>query len=289
MTKEELKAAVVELEASRADASDEIDKELAALYGDYLDAVEAEIARSKKGDSDVVSLLIAVSLIGHLPALLSQRGGHQLLQNFGSNFETLTSAASDYFAAIGIPDVSFATMQGGIQGYITFASDKLNAALQTGLVNPVKTAILQSQLAGLSRDQLVTQIESLRDQLTTTAPSQTVYGLYGQFQRAVVINKAAELGLDVFLYEGPDDAITSKQCRAMLHMAPHGAPGILYRDEITLPNIERLAAKFGYHIVGRIPGDPFVDCGHPNCRHSWNPLSEEAAKKYGFLPRGATS
>jgi hypothetical protein len=169
---------------------------------------------------------------------------------------------------------------------IDHAVGQLGAAIELKLIPPVQSAILQANLAGQNRDQLIEAIENIREAATPAQAVQQADLTYAQWQRAVVAAKADELGMDLFRFVGPDDGITSKQCHAMLHLHPHGAPGVLFRDEITVADIERLAAQEGRHIAGLMRYDPMTTGGHPGCRHHYSPVTPEYAAEYGFRPKG---
>lgn len=100
---------------------------------------------------------------------------------------------------------------------------------------------------------------------------------FASFQRAVLVETAAAVDLEIFVYIGPDDDITSDQCVEMLHVDKHGAEGMLYKEEIT-PDLHPNLAKYGRN--------PLIGGGHPNCRHHWSPVTVDYAVSEGFEIEG---
>lgn len=86
-----------------------------------------------------------------------------------------------------------------------------------------------------------------------------------RFNRTVTVNKAIELGFDLFLYTGPDDKITRPFCHRVLSKSPP----IYTLDEIRAMNNEQGL-------------DVFTSGGGYNCRHDWRPVSPERAKELGY-------
>lgn len=83
-----------------------------------------------------------------------------------------------------------------------------------------------------------------------------------RFQQAVTNAKAEDLGLQYYVYRGPDDKVTRDFCRRVLQNP------ILTKSEIeALDN-------------GQVP-NVFENRGGYNCRHHWAPISAERAKEFG--------
>jgi hypothetical protein len=129
-------------------------------------------------------------------------------------------------------------------------------------------------MGSLARDVVIDQVLALEPSMTPRNATVFVDDSFAQFQRTVVTQKGESLGMDIYQYLGPDDDITSPQCRAMLTMNLHGVPGMYYRDEINM----------GLH--PKLRRDPFTGGGHPGCRHQFNPVTLEYAMELGFRPRG---
>jgi hypothetical protein len=98
-----------------------------------------------------------------------------------------------------------------------------------------------------------------------------------RFGQQVRNEQATELGLEVFIYTGPDDSRTSEQCQFLLREATTRRAGVL---------VSRRAQRPGMH--PQLKENPLVARGHYNCRHTWMPTDEAGAQRIdpSFQPRG---
>lgn len=87
------------------------------------------------------------------------------------------------------------------------------------------------------------------------------------FNRTVTVNKAIELGFDLFVYIGPDDDVTRPFCKELLDRNPP----IYTKAEID-------GKKNGQGLA------VFTSGGGYNCRHQWRPISAEDAAARGYKP-----
>lgn len=87
------------------------------------------------------------------------------------------------------------------------------------------------------------------------------------FHRSVTLSKSAELGFDLFEYVGPLDQSTRDFCEETLGRNP---PIYTAAEIASLDNGQGLpVAQYG---------------GGYNCRHTWEPISEEEARDRGWKP-----
>ena len=93
---------------------------------------------------------------------------------------------------------------------------------------------------------------------------------FAGYQRTVQAEVADNLGMEIFIYIGPADQITSEQCTAMFNVNLHGVPGMLYKNEITV------------NLHPKLRRDPLIGGGHPRCRHHWSPITTDYAVELGF-------
>jgi len=221
-----------------------------------------------KGDR--LSLATAVKTVRELDRMLIDAGFPEFLDSRTEAFGELTRSSLKYFKNLGqaykLSDVSL----DAFDAYIRLTEATLVTEIQARLLSPIKTALFQSSFGSLSRDEALSYVSTIADNIPLSRVEQTLDWAFESFQRAVTAETADRLGLEIFQYVGPDDALTSPQCQAMLSVNTHGAEGMLFRDEITTDLHEDLVY------------DPLINGGHPNCRHKWVPVSTEYAESQGF-------
>jgi hypothetical protein len=83
--------------------------------------------------------------------------------------------------------------------------------------------------------------------------------------------------MDMFMYFGPNDKVTRPTCREILMSAPHGIPGMFYRDEINV------------NMAAGLIANPMTAGGGWNCRHKFLPVRHSDAKAMGFQFRSSDS
>lgn len=275
-TSKERLQSIIGSQADREDALvREFDRKVKKLFDDYTVRVASVL-----GTSDVERIEEAqeiIALADDLADLLVDAGVEDLVNDFLDKFSPLAIDAIEYFEEF--EQISKSDPLGGIDAtvldaYITGSEERLRDITDRSLVQPIQDSFLEIMYGGLSRETLVDQI---LQRGTTLRPDQVVVLInqqFANFQRQVTVMKGDEVFGEnpLFQYLGPLDDITSPQCREMLTINKHGAPGILYKDEITIdlhPNLARI-------------GNPLLNGGHPRCRHKWVPISLNYAKSQGF-------
>lgn len=92
------------------------------------------------------------------------------------------------------------------------------------------------------------------------------------FNRAVTAAKANDLGLDLWLYIGPDDKITRDFCKEVLNG--------------TIDNKKRSVPVYTTAEIQDMDNDQGLDVlvygGGYNCRHQWRPITRDLAEKLGY-------
>ena len=269
--KRELVAKVHATEEAQARAVAKIERELKKLYEDYFARVQALVSSDKElRKSDAMSLQSATKVIGQLEGILIDAGFGDVVRDYGQQFEPLAAKALEYYEPFGLDSSLAGLSRESLTAYVEFSQSELAASISARLVAPIQSALLQANFGSMTRDQVIDQVLALQPSMTPNNATVLVDDAFSQFQRTVVNQRADALDLQIYLYIGPDDAITSDQCQAMLHINRHGVPGMLYRDEIDTslhPKLRR---------------NPLVGGGHPRCRHHWSPVSDSYAESQGF-------
>lgn len=156
---------------------------------------------------------------------------------------------------IALNDVDLETTQ----ALITFDTDVVANRI-TGYVDDVKATVMRSVITGT-----VPNFGELHDELggalvnnLNTELNTTLAG----FSRTINLSKAEDLGIDLFLYAGPDDKATREFCAERV--------GNVY----TRQEIESWDNGQGLQ--------PDIYLGGYNCRHRLDPVSPELAKELGY-------
>lgn len=150
-----------------------------------------------------------------------------------------------------------------VEALIKFDTDRTAANINRYLGN-VRSVIMSSVLVGETpdfaevHDNYGPKLEAnLEAELNTSIAA---------FDRTVTVKKAQDLGLELFVYRGPDDKITRPFCDKLLNQRD---PAIYTIDEIRAMNNDTGLDVITYG-------------GGYNCRHQWSPVSYERAKQLGY-------
>lgn len=270
----ELVAKVVATEKAQEAAVAKIERELKKLYADYTARVQALVASNQQlRETDAMTLQAATKIMGQLEGILKDAGFDDVLSTYGKQFEPLAATALEYYQSFGLEPSMASISKQALTAYAAFAESELAASISSRLVSPIQSALLQANFGSMTRAQVIDQVLALQPSMTPSNATVLVDDAFSQFQRTVINQRAEGLDLQIYVYLGPDDAITSDQCQAMLHINRHGVEGMLYKDEIDTslhPKLKR---------------NPLVGGGHPRCRHHWSPVSEAYAVEQGFQLR----
>ncbi len=245
-------------------------KELEAVYRRYKREVTG-IMKSNLGYSAKTVRLAEVSkVLDELDKALAEAGLDDLRITNAKLFKKTTESALKYFVDAGADLSKVNTSIDVFDAYIRHTNINLTKTLDIQLVEPVRTQLFQSTFGGISRAAVVDNISALLPNLSVTKVEQAADWAFESFQRQVTVETGDRLGLEIYEFMGPMDALTSPQCEAMLEYNEHGAPGFYYLDEITTDLHEDLVYP------------PLINGGHPNCRHKFYPVTLEYAKSKGF-------
>lgn len=127
----------------------------------------------------------------------------------------------------------------------------------------IRSEIVRSVTLG-STEGLTDFIDTMSERIGRVAATE-INTSYASFSRAATAEFAEQVGLDLFLYDGPDDALTRDFCNEVLDRDPP-----IY----TLEEIQALDNGSGLDVL--------TSGGGFNCRHQWVPISEEFARNLGY-------
>ncbi len=257
-------------------------RDVQGMFDGFLVRVENLLQKQKLSKTDLIDIREAITLADQMASLISDAGLSSLVEDFLDEFEPLTEDALRYFK--GFKGFNTEDPLGGVDethldAWAKFSERNLRRSTDRHLIAPIQQSFLQSAFGGLPRSTIVRDIIQKG---TTLRPDQVVVVVESSFrdyQREVTTLKAQELLGDnpIFQYTGPpsSDPTISEQCAFMIDYAPHGVPGMLYQDEITID------------LHPKLRDNPLIHGGHPRCRHKWMPISLEYAIQEGFEQRNA--
>ena len=166
-----------------------------------------------------------------------------------------------YFEAFGYKNVLTGADAKFAETLITFDVSAVKTRVLAG-TDALKSAVMRSVISGGKPD-LTDLIDSRTAGIVGNVETELRTGLSG-FQQSLINNKAGEVGLDLFIYLGPDDDITRPFCKDVLD-----ANKVWTEEQINaLDNEQGL--------------DAFTYGGGYNCRHQWRPVSAEWAEENGY-------
>lgn len=280
-TPAEVQARVIAIDLARAEAMATIGDEIDRLFSAYFDRVRSMVASNGSlSKTDALSLQNATAMINDLQQILIDSGLESVVNRYGQEFPDLAKIAASYYEPFGLDDSLAGVPREFLAAWVDFSSTELVNTLDASLIPPIRSALLQVNAGNMTRESIISQIIALQPGISTNDATVLVNDSFAQFQRAIIVKKGDSAGLDIYHYLGPDDDITSEQCEFMLHINKHGAPGFLYKDEIT-PHLHPKLEKYGRN--------PLIGGGHPRCRHQWSPVPLSYAEEKGFKPREGSS
>lgn len=152
-----------------------------------------------------------------------------------------------------------------IEALITFDAGRVGNTVRD-YIGEVQTVLARSVLLGTEPD--LTLFDDLEDGLGNHLRTE-LRTLTNSFARTVNAAKAKELGFNLFLYVGPEDEATRPFCAGLLSRDPP----IYSLKEIDAMS-ERDANGQGLNVMQY--------GGGYNCRHRWEPISQEDAEAEGY-------
>lgn len=277
----ELYERILGIDKAKRGAAARIEKSLAILYRDYFARVKEMVSDPKLlKTGEKVTAESTIAMMNQLTPILVEAGFEDVIGEYVDQFHGLTKEALDYWTAFGAKPSLANVNTDSLNSWIRFSEGELRNMVPAKVVSPIQTALMQVNFAGASRDAVYEQVGLLEESLSPVQVVTLVNDAFSGYQRATLIETADSVDLDIFIYLGPDDAITSDECEEMLHVDMHGVEGMLYKDEIT-PALHWKLAKYGRN--------PLIGGGHPNCRHVWSPVTADYAADQGFELRRAAA
>ena len=254
-----------------AEAQRRMERMLKKLFKDYQVRFEAFMRKKgAKSVSEIQGIAFQATIRRDLLKMLSDAGMDDVVGNYVKEFPEITKVTMDYFEASGFPRSLSGASKESLSAFVELTEHKIRTGLERKLVDPLIDGVFRSSFGDLDRSQIVDNLVSLSDSLTPGQVETLVNDSFLQFQRAATTQKAEELELDIFVYVGPADEITSEQCDFLLSLNEHGMDGALYKDEISAD------------LHPLLKDNPLIAGGHFNCRHKYFPITKDLAVSEGF-------
>lgn len=212
-------------------------------------------------ESGSIKGIEAARILGGLQTALVEAGMQRelgrLIAIYGDELEEIQAAVGKVAGrAVPFSNLDMDT----IEALIQFDADMVQSRIFT-YIDDVKATVMQSLIAGspvnlkaLHQDYGLPALGNIKTEVSTTIAG---------FQRSVSQKKAQDVGLELFLYLGPDDDVTRPFCE------------------------ERVGQVFDIDQIrdwdnGQgLPADIYL--GGYNCRHQLVPVTEEEAREeYGY-------
>lgn len=264
-----LKESIKKLQAIKNKANVDLAKSLEKLFTSYFREVSKNILSGKLLDTSLDAAGRA-KVINELNTYLVNAGYKDFIQSYYDRFPQITNEVKNYFEVMKqTPTLAKATQE-GLTTWIKQTEYNLKKKLDSKLVDPLQNLIIQNQIGMIDRETVAMQIAGIEEKLSYKDSLQVVNDYIAQYQRMNQVAFGDELNLEVYIYVGPEDDITSEQCQDLLAYDKHGLEGAAYKDEINSDMVKGLK------------GNPLFDGGHPNCRHHYLPVTLEYAKSLGF-------
>lgn len=234
---------------------------LKALMNSYLPKVLA----LKGVDQDE-----AASVIGGLMDGLKQAGLNDLYKEFRSSYaeelETLNAQLSVSLASKQI----LSTVDSDIIETMIDYNNSKTTRLIAPYIDDIGSTVLRYAVIGESPD-----IDSILAKSVGLIESQVrteVDTLLSEFSRTITAKKASEFGIELFEYYGADDKLTRPFCEDLLNGSLSG-----FERSVPIYSLEEIRSMDNGQGL-----DVLTNCGGYNCRHHWQPVSEERAKELGY-------
>jgi hypothetical protein len=133
-------------------------------------------------------------------------------------------------------------------------------------VGDVRSTIMRSVISGSAPD-IDGAIDAAAPRVAAQLETELNTAL-SAFNQAITNQKADEVGLNVFVYLGPDDKVTRPFCKDVIDKG-------------------RVFSRAQIEAMDNEQGLPVMEAGGGwNCRHQWRPISKEEARQYGFDDKG---
>ena len=246
-------------------ASEKLQRQVDELFNNFFKRYSSLISTQR--DIDLVK---AARINEEARVLVKEAGLDEVLEAYLQEFPKLQRKSLKYFSEIGL-DTELSEMN--LSNLSVFANTSvagLEAIIDRRLLLPLEEGILNGVVGNLDDSQIVTDLMNIQESLSTREIDNFFGDTYNTFSQVVNNAKATELGMSLFKYSGPYDAVTSAACREILTGAPYGVPGLYLKADIH----NGMAA-------GITSPNVFANGAHYNCRHEWIPVTLEYAEALG--------
>jgi hypothetical protein len=210
--------------------------------------------------------LNAASVLGGLQTGLEEAGLKSVVRGIRQTYADELSSLATRFSLTGIDNAFSSADRATVEALISNDLDRVSKLISP-YIDDVSSTMLRAVIGGQVPDisaLLGDTTDVLESQLTTELNT-----MLNGFSRTVTAYKANELGLELFIYIGPEDKLTRDFCSDVLSKDPP----IYTREEIAaLDNEQGL--------------DAMIYGGGYNCRHQWAAISEEEAIASGWSRNG---
>lgn len=242
---------------SRLNATDaEIDAFIARLFR-FLDGNLSKIvAEAGKGKSAPN----AVRVLGRVDTILREVGLQDALSEIDKIYGPGLLAVRQHFARITDKEIFADSDVEVIRGLINFDASIVGTSVNR-YVDNIRSAVMKGMIAGEVPDYF-DLADKFGSAVASNIKTEIVTGTAG-FNRTVSQMKAKELGVDLFLYDGPDDEVTRDFCQARVGKVFTQAEIDAWGD-----NDNDLPAN--------------IYLGGYNCRHELVPITKELAADMGI-------
>ena len=286
LTRSKLRDAVDRADDAADSAAAATIRSLRKFLRNYVNGFRSAALDFVLDEREIVSLAEQQQLVRLAEELLEEAGYGDFVETYRRGLSKVEANALSYFErfAENVPQYSGVARE-AVELLAEDFVEQLDLEIDRRLVKPLQAQIRQTTLSVQDRRQAVTEISRFIQTSGVVRRDGRNFSMYNvetlvaesgrRFQEVIRATQAAELGLTVFIYSGPNDKVTRPGCRYLLDNGNHGAPGFWYGDEI----------KVGMH--PELKENPRTARGGYNCRHQWMPVDEAAAMRLdpSFRPR----
>lgn len=239
-----------------------------ALLTEIIDFVKGVETAAGRIENIPANIQMAIKMRDDMRRWLRQAGYYEAITSFGKNYQEAIDLSRKYYAALDLPEVF---SRRDLETLSKFKADDLSFMLNNDqrVINLTYNELVSSIHQQRTFRDLARRMENLH--LDTTEGDKVLSGLlkkyngtyaataFASFDRRVQNIKAAELGMERFLYSGGLIRDSREFCMARA--------GKIY-DKKTILSWEGQTWK------GKIPGcDIFVCLGGYNCQHILSPVN----------------
>lgn len=268
------------------DATIETMESLQNAVENYAFRLETMLRRAFDDEGELPRLKDALALGEQLADALLDAGMEKTLGVFAKRMKTVEKQAAEYFTSFGVPKTMAGIDRVSLRSLVRAQEQKFVNLVDRKLIAPVQDALSSSIVGGRTSQQALEYVMNAarnsgaltRDGVpfTDVQIETLVSDSFRRHYRQAKAMKADELGMRIVWFQGPDDAVTSPQCRALLKSGKHGVPNMY------------LVPEFNTSIHPALKEDPLIAGGHYGCRHTVSYVTPEFAEQMGFkVPKGA--